>query len=80
MSIKLLRVLQQLLLTVDLTFNHTPIETEDGKSIKIALPVENNSTRGKRVEISPIDDWCPIDMNKEEFERIIDEFIKIPLN
>lgn len=80
MNIKLLRALQQLLLTVDLIFNFITIETEYGKSIKVALPVEDKPTRGKRVEISPIDDWCPIDMNKKEFERIIDEFIKIPLN
>lgn len=73
-------MLQQLLLTVDLIFNHITIETECGKKLKIALPTENKPTRGKRIETSPIDDWCPIDMNKEEFERIIDEFIKIPLN
>jgi hypothetical protein len=47
---------------VDLIFNHITIETEYGKCIKIALPVDN--------------DYCLID--KEEFEKIIDELIKIP--
>ena len=56
------------------------IETEYGKSRFNTLPIENKPTRGKRIKISPTDDWCPIDMDKEEFERIIDEFIKIPLN
>ena len=75
MSTRLLRLLQQLLLIVDLIFNHITIETEYGKCIKIALPVDNDY-RGKRIKINPIDDYCPID--KEEFEKIIDELIKIP--
>ena len=61
----------------DLIFNLETIETEYGKSFKIALPIKDTgSYQGKRIEISPIDDWCPID--KEEFEKIIDRLIEIP--
>ena len=78
MSIRLLRAQQQLLLTVDLTFNLETIETDNGRVFKIALPISNEKpVRGKRAKLPIIDDRF---MDEEEFEKIIDEFIKIPLN
>ena len=61
----------------DLTFNLITIDTDYGKSFKITLPVKNMEPyQGKRIEISPIDEWCPMD--KEEFNKIIDRLIEIP--
>ena len=62
----------------DLTFNPIIIETEYGKSFKIALPVDNEKPRrGKRAKLPLLDDRF-LDMDKEEFERILEEFIKLP--
>lgn len=62
---------------MDLTFNLITIDTDYGKSFKIALPVGNQRNYcGKRIEILPIDEYCP--MSKEEIEKIIDKWIKIP--
>ena len=55
------------------------IETDYGKSFIISLPIDNEKQpiRGKRAKLPIIDDRFNID-DKEEFERIIDELIKIP--
>jgi hypothetical protein len=34
--------------------------------------------RGRRLETLPIDDWCSIKIDKEEFDKIIDRLIEIP--
>lgn len=56
----------QLLQTVDLTFN---LDIEEPKEI----------IRGQRLKTWPIDDWCP-NISQEEFDKILEAFIKIPLN
>jgi hypothetical protein len=62
---------------VDLTFNLITIDGDYGKSFKIALPVDNQRNYcGKRIEMLPVDEYCPI--SKEEIERIINRLIEIP--
>lgn len=56
----------QLLQTVDLTFN---LDIEESKEI----------IRGQRLKTWPIDDWYP-NISREEFDKILEAFIKIPLN
>ena len=57
----------------DLTFNLITIDIDYGKSLNMTLPTYNQAAYvGKRIKMSPIDEYCSIDR-----EEIIDKIIEI---